>query len=44
VRAGRALRAALARPSALADAMSLGRGTAAALKSVAAALARIARA
>lgn len=44
VRAGRAIRAALARPSALVDAMHLGRGTAAALKSVAAALARIARA
>jgi len=39
----RALRAALARPSALADALNLGRGTAAALKSVAAAVARLAR-
>src|SRR2546428_1036805 len=43
VRAGRAIRAALARPGALADAMHLGRGTAAALKTVAAALARVAR-
>jgi len=43
VSAGRAVRAALARPAALADAMNLGRGTAAALKSVAAALARVAR-
>jgi len=43
VSAGRAIRAALARPSALADAMHLGRGTAAALKTVAAALARVAR-
>ena len=43
VRAGRAIRAALARPGALADAMHLGRGTAAALNTVAAALARVAR-
>jgi len=43
VSAGRAVRAALARPSALVDAMNLGRGTAAALKSVAGAIARIAR-
>ena len=43
VSAGRAVRAALARPGALADALHLGRGTAAALKSVAAALARVAR-
>ena len=43
VRAGRAIRAALARPSALADAMHLGRGAAAALKTVAAALGRVAR-
>jgi adenosylhomocysteine nucleosidase len=43
VRAGRALRVALGRPRAVADAVTLGRGTAAALKTVAAALGRIAR-
>ena len=43
VRAGRAIRAALARPGALADAMHLGRGTAAALKTVATALAQVSR-
>ena len=41
---GQALRAVLARPGALADAIALGRGTGAALKSVAGALARLARA
>lgn len=41
--AGRALRVALGRPRAVADALALGRGTAAALKTVAAALASIAR-
>jgi len=41
---GQALRAVLARPSAIADAIALGRGTGAALKSVAGALARLARA
>ena len=41
---GQALRALLARPSALADAIALGRGTGAALKVVASALARLARA
>ena len=40
---GQALRALLARPSALADAIALGRGTGAALKVVAGALARLAR-
>ena len=40
---GQALRAMLARPSALADAIALGRGTGAALKTVAAALGRVAR-
>lgn len=44
LRPGRAVRAALARPRALADAVALGRGTEAALKTVAAALGRIARA
>ena len=44
VNRGHALRAMLARPAALADALALGRGTAAALKTVAAALARLARA
>ncbi len=43
VRTGAALRAMLARPSALADAITLGRGTSAALKAVAAALGRVAR-
>jgi adenosylhomocysteine nucleosidase len=43
VHAGRAVRAALARPRALADAIALGRGTDAALQAVAAALGRIAR-
>jgi adenosylhomocysteine nucleosidase len=43
VRAGRALRVALGRPRAVADAVALGRGTAAALKTVAAALGTIAR-
>lgn len=43
VRAARALRVALARPRVLVDAMALGRGTAAALKTVATALATIAR-
>jgi hypothetical protein len=37
------LRAMLSRPAALADAIALGRGTAAALKTVAAALGRVAR-
>ena len=41
---GQALRAMLARPAALADAIALGRGTGAALKTVAGALARLARA
>jgi adenosylhomocysteine nucleosidase len=41
---GHALRAMLARPAALADAIALGRGTGAALKTVAGALARLARA
>ena len=41
---GHALRAMLARPAALADAIALGRGTAVALKTVAGALARLARA
>ena len=41
---GQALRAVLHRPAALADAIALGRGTAAALKTVAGALARLARA
>jgi len=41
---GGALRAVLARPAALADAIALGRGTGLALRSVAAALARLARA
>ena len=40
---GHALRAMLARPGALADAIALGRGTGAALKTVAAALGRVAR-
>ena len=40
---GQALRAMLARPGALADAIALGRGTGAALKTVSAALARVAR-
>ncbi|OLE37499.1 MAG: hypothetical protein AUG00_08020 [Candidatus Rokubacteria bacterium 13_1_20CM_2_70_7] len=44
VRAGRALRVALGRPRAVADAVILGRGTAAALKTVAAALGKIVRA
>lgn len=44
VRHGQALRAMLARPRALADAIALGRGTGAALKTVAGALARLARA
>lgn len=43
LRPGRAVRAALARPRALADAIALGRGTEAALKAVAATLGRIAR-
>ncbi|HSE92238.1 MAG TPA: hypothetical protein VLF19_02960 [Methylomirabilota bacterium] len=43
VRAASALRAVLARPRAARDALALGRGTAAALKSVAAALASLAR-
>jgi hypothetical protein len=41
---GLALRAILARPAALADALALGRGTGAALRTVAAALGRVARA
>jgi nucleoside phosphorylase len=41
---GQALRAVLTRPAALADAIALGRGTGAALKTVAGALARLARA
>jgi adenosylhomocysteine nucleosidase len=41
---GQALRAMLARPSALADAIALGRGTGAALRTVAGAIARLARA
>ncbi|MBI4638061.1 MAG: phosphorylase [Candidatus Rokubacteria bacterium] len=44
VRTSRAVRAALARPRALGDALALRRGTSAALANVAAALARIARA
>jgi adenosylhomocysteine nucleosidase len=44
VNRGQALRAMLSRPAALADAISLGRGTGAALKTVAGALARLARA
>ncbi len=44
VRAGQALRAALARPARLADAIALGRGADAALRTVAAALGTIARA
>jgi adenosylhomocysteine nucleosidase len=44
VHTGRALRAALARPRALADAIALGRGADAALQAVAGMLARIARA
>jgi adenosylhomocysteine nucleosidase len=40
---GQVLRAMLSRPAALADAIALGRGTAAALKTVAAALGRVAR-
>lgn len=44
VRAGQALRAALARPRAVADALALGRGADAALRTVAAALGTIARA
>ena len=40
---GQALRAMLSRPAALADAIALGRGTGAALKTVAAALGRVAR-
>jgi adenosylhomocysteine nucleosidase len=43
LRAGGAVRAALARPRALADAIALGRSTEAALRTVAAALGRIAR-
>lgn len=43
VRTAQALRVALARPSAVADALALGRGTAAALRTVAAALARLTR-
>lgn len=43
VNPGQALRAMLARPRAVADAIALGRGTGAALKSVAAALGRVAR-
>ncbi len=43
VRAGQALRAALARPRAIADALALGRGADAALRTVAAALGAIAR-
>jgi hypothetical protein len=43
VRAGQALRAALARPGAVADALALGRGADIALRAVAAALATIAR-
>src|SRR5262249_38629080 len=41
---GQALRAMLSRPAALADAIALGRGTGAALKTVAGAIARLARA
>jgi hypothetical protein len=44
VHRGHALRAMLARPAALADALALGRGTGAALRTVAAALGRLARA
>jgi hypothetical protein len=44
VRRVQALRAVLARPSALADAIALGRGTSAALKTVAGAIGRLARA
>lgn len=44
VNRGHALRAMLVRPAALADAIALGRGTGAALKTVAAALGRVARA
>jgi hypothetical protein len=44
VNRGQALRAMLSRPAALADAIALGRGTGVALKTVAAALARLARA
>jgi adenosylhomocysteine nucleosidase len=43
VRAGRALRAVLARPRAVADALALGRHTETALRAVAAALGRLAR-
>jgi hypothetical protein len=43
VNRGHALRTLLARPAALADAITLGRGTGAALKAVAAALGRVAR-
>ena len=43
VNRGQALRAMLTRPAALADAIALGRGTAVALKTVAAALGRVAR-
>lgn len=43
IRTAGALRAALSRPRALADAIALGRGTAVALRSVAAALARVIR-
>jgi adenosylhomocysteine nucleosidase len=43
VQAGRAVRAALARPRALADAIALGRGTDVALQTVAAALAHVVR-